>query len=119
MYKLWCEYEYAQDSIVFTTEKAVQDWFNEIFFKVETDTNGNFDYEYWGFDKNKTPYQNMSDQGLISLMKLDVIGPRNAVPVAPILALKSLAVNRKNKKYMLDLERSGPYIEEERNRNGY
>ena len=96
MLKLWCEYDYGQDLLVFTTEKAAQEWFNSTFFAVETDSEGNFDFEWWGFVPEKTPYQNMDEQGLVSLMKLEVIGPRNAVPVAPILAANDNDVNRKN-----------------------
>lgn len=63
MFRLWLEWDYGQDDIIFTSRQNAIDWFNTLDFIVDADED----------DKDELNFESLQEQHLVSIQELTVI----------------------------------------------
>ena len=70
LYKLWCEYDYGQDTLVSYNKSSLIRWFNSAFLSVEGE---DWDREYFGAEENESPFEMMDRQGLVAFTDMELV----------------------------------------------
>jgi hypothetical protein len=69
MFRLWCEYEYGQEDLIFTSEEKGIEWFNAAVIEVEG--------KYWkrlvANETDDSPYDAFDCAGLVGFNEVTVI----------------------------------------------
>lgn len=63
MFRLWLEWDYGQDNIIFTSRQNAIDWFNALDFIVGAS----------GDDKEELNFESLQEQHLVSIQEMTVI----------------------------------------------
>lgn len=69
VFRLWCEYDYGQDGVVFWNKKDARDWLNRQVFDIEGDNWA----ETLCANPEMYPADHLDLEGLISFEKLALI----------------------------------------------
>ena len=63
MFRLWLEWDYGQDDIIFTSKEKAIEWFNTLDFIVDADED----------EKEELNFESFEEQRLVSIQELTVI----------------------------------------------
>lgn len=63
MFRLWLEWDYGQDEIIFTSRQNAIDWFNALDFIVDASED----------DKDELNFESLQEQHLVSIQEMTVI----------------------------------------------
>jgi hypothetical protein len=63
MFRLWIDWDYGQDNIVFTSRQNAIDWFNSLDFVVDASED----------DKEELNFESLEEQRITSIQELTVI----------------------------------------------